>query len=90
MELLMNLEFEPLLVVLLPWVIFCVIAITAIKLVKSAKAKKGLAVCFGVLVQMFSPDPYVERTIAMVTVEKKATKKQQYKSGEKSNEETTI
>lgn len=81
----MTLELAPMLLALLPWGIFCVIAIAAMKLVKSAKTKKSLAVCFGVLVQMFSPDPYVERTIEMVTVEKKATKKQQYKSGDKSS-----
>jgi len=79
----MKFELVPMLLALLPWVIFCVIAVAAIKLVKSAKSKKSLAVCFGVFVQMFSPDPYVERTIEMVTIEKKTVKKQQYKSGDK-------
>jgi len=68
--------------VLLPWFSFCLIAFTTIKLIKGAKSRKGVAVCFGVLVQLFSPDPYVERTIEMVTVEKQAAKKQQYKSGD--------
>ncbi len=78
----MDFEFTQILVVLLPWLIFCLIAFVAIRLIKSAKSRKGAAVCFGVLVQLFSPDPYVERTIEMVTIEKKATKKQQYKSGD--------
>jgi len=78
----MDFDLTQLLLVFLPWLIFCLIAFSAIKLIKSAKSRKGVAVCFGVLVQLFSPDPYVERTIEMVTVEKKATKKQQYKSGD--------
>ena len=68
--------------VFLPWFIFFVLGIVATKLVKSANGRKGIAVAFGVLVQMFLPDPHVERTIEMITVERKAPKKQQDESGE--------
>jgi len=68
--------------IFLPWFIFLILALVAVKLVKSAKGRAGIAVSFGALVQIFSPDPYVERTIEMMTIERKAPKKQQDESGE--------
>ena len=78
----MEFHIEELLLVLLPWFIFFIFGVVATKLVKSAKSRKGAAIAFGVFVQMFSPDPYVERTIEMVTVEKVAPKKQKDASDE--------
>jgi len=57
--------------VLLPWLVFLIVGMMAAKLLSWARGRKGGAIVFGVLVQMFLPDPYVERTIAAVIVEKK-------------------
>ncbi|NQY34198.1 MAG: hypothetical protein HRT37_04350 [Alteromonadaceae bacterium] len=78
----MEFQIEQLLLVLIPWCIFFILGVVATNLVKSARARKGTAIAICVFVQMFSPDPYVERTIEMVTVEKKAPKKQQDESDE--------
>lgn len=42
-------------------------------MIKWARKRKGAAMAFGILVQMFLPDPKVEQTIEMVA-EKKETK----------------
>lgn len=63
--------------VLAPWLVFAGLSIIAIVLMKFAKKRRGVAIAFAVLVQMFSPDPLVEKTIAMVVSEKRAIKKQQ-------------
>ncbi len=39
-----------------------------------AKKQKGAALAFGILVQMFLPDPKVEHTIEMVVETKRETK----------------
>lgn len=44
---------------------------------KWAKKKKGAAMAFGMLVQMFLPDPKVEQTIEMVVESKKEDKGEQ-------------
>ena len=60
----------------LPWLVFFLMGLAAAKLLSWARGRKGGAIVFGVLVQMFLPDPYVERTIETVTVERKAMKRQ--------------
>jgi len=60
----------------LPWLIVFVLGVIASKLMTSARKRKGTAVIFGAAVQMLIPDPYAERTIEMMVVEKKQTKKQ--------------
>ena len=66
---------------LAPWLVFAVLSILAIILMKFAKKRRGIAIAFAVFVQMFSPDPLVEKTIAMVVSEKRAIKKQQAEDG---------
>lgn len=63
-------------IVLAPWLIFVLFAAVAKLLMKSAKKRRGVAFAFGVLVQMFNPDPFIERTIKTVIVEKRCEKKQ--------------
>lgn len=68
-------------IVLLPWFSFIFFALCAKKLLKYAHKRKGIAVAFGVLVQMLLPDPQVEKTIETVIVaEKKVVKRQDDKS----------
>ena len=62
-------------VVLAPWLTFVVLAIIACCLFKLARKRKGMAFAFGVLVQMFIPDPQVEQTIKTVQVDKRVVKK---------------
>lgn len=64
-------------IVLAPWLVFIVLALIAKLLISFAKRRRGVAFAFGILVQMFSPDPFVERTIETVIVEKRQEKKQQ-------------
>ena len=66
---------------LAPWIVFAVLSLLAIILMKFAKKRRGIAIAFAVFVQMFSPDPFVEKTIAMVVSEKRAIKKQQEEDG---------
>lgn len=68
--------YRELLIVLSPWLIFITLALLAKFLIKSAKKRNGAAVAFGVMAQMFLPDPQVEKTIETVVVEKKMIKKQ--------------
>jgi hypothetical protein len=76
-------EFYPgLLWAFLPWIIVFILSIIASKLMKSAKKRRGTAVALGALVQMLTPDPYVERTIEMMVVERKQTKRQDEDMGE--------
>ncbi len=64
-------------IALAPWLVFIVFALIAKLLISFAKKRRGVAFAFGILVQMFSPDPFVERTIETVIVEKRQEKKQQ-------------
>ena len=56
---------------LLPWLILVISVLVFFKLIGWAKKKKTSAMVFGALVQMFMPDPYVERTIKVVQEDKK-------------------
>ncbi len=66
--------------VLAPWLAFIILAIIACWLLKLAKKRKGIAIAFGIFVQMFSPDPMVEQTIKMAQVDKRIVK-QKVKQG---------
>jgi len=61
--------------------IFTVLWVFA-KLFSWAKNRKSGALAFGILVQMFIPDPYTERTVEIVQQDKKETKKQQDENGQ--------
>ncbi len=61
-------------IVFAPWLTFVVLAIIACCLFKLARKRKGIAFAFGVLVQMFIPDPQVEQTIKTVQVDKRIVK----------------
>jgi len=69
--------------ILAPWLFFVVFAIIACWLIKFARKRKGIAIAFGIFVQMFAPDPLVEQTIKMVQVDKRVVtqKKKQNQSG---------
>lgn len=64
-------------IVLAPWLVFIVFALVAKLLINFAKKRRGVVIAFAVLVQMFSPDPFVEKTIETVMVAKRPEKKQQ-------------
>lgn len=77
-------EFYPeLILVLLPWLVFSVFALLAKKLINFAKKRKGLAVAFGILVQMVLPDPQVENTIKIVVQAKRAVEEDEQNSDDK-------
>jgi len=65
----------------LPWFIAFIFGFIASKLMKSAKKRRGAAIAFGALVQMFTPDPYAERNIEMMVIEKRQEKKQEEDMG---------
>ena len=69
------------------WFFFVFIGLICVKLFSWAKNKKTGALVFGVLVQMFSPDPFVERTVKVVQEDKKQTNKQQDENGDPDNKE---
>ncbi len=62
-------------IVLAPWLTFVVLAIIACWLIKLARKRKSLAIAFGVLVQMFMPDPQIEQTVKAVQVDKRVFKR---------------
>jgi len=64
-------------VMLAPWLVFILLAIIACWLLKVAKKRRGIAIAFGIFVQMFSPDPMVEQTIKMVQVENRIVKRKE-------------
>ncbi len=61
-------------IVFAPWLTFVVLAMIACCLLKLARKRRGIAFAFGVLVQMFIPDPQVEQTIKTVQVDKRIVK----------------
>jgi hypothetical protein len=73
---------------LAPWFIFAGFSLFAVILMKFAKKRRGIA--FAVLVQMFSPDPLVEKTIATVVSDKRSIKKQQAEDDGKNKDKTLI
>jgi len=75
---------------LAPWFVFAGCSFFAVILMKFAKKRRGIAIAFAVFVQMFSPDPLVEKTIATVVSEKRAIKKQQAEDGGKNKNKALI
>jgi hypothetical protein len=69
------------------WIILAIVILIFIKLVSWAKQKKTGALALGIFIQMFTPDPYAERTIKVVQEDKKETKKQQDENGDKPNDD---
>lgn len=64
-------------IALAPWLVFIVFALLAKVLIGFAKKRRGIAIAFGVFVQMFSPDPFVERTVETFIAEKRQERKQE-------------
>ena len=81
----MEYQFE-LIMFFLPWLIFSVfgfIVVMSSKVLLSwAKHRKTGAIIFGALVQMFTPDPYVQRTIETMVIEQKIVKKHYNENGQ--------
>ena len=67
------------------WIVLGFIVFILMKLVSWAKQKKTGVLALGIFIQMFTPDPYVERTVKVVQEDKKATKKQQDENGDRPN-----
>lgn len=63
-------------ILLLPWAVFLGLAIVFAKLVTWAKKRKSGAIALGVVIQMFLPDPQVQKTISHVVEAKQEVKKQ--------------
>ncbi len=63
-------------IALAPWLVFVLCALIAKFLMHFAKKRRGIAIVFGIFVQMFMPDPFVERTIETFIVEKRPLQKQ--------------
>ena len=64
------------------WLFFLVLMFIFNKLFLWAKNKKTGALVFGILTQMFMPDPYVERTVQVVQEDKKESKQAEDDSGD--------
>jgi hypothetical protein len=70
------------LLVLAPWVFFVILTTVFIRLYSWAKQKKVAAIALMAMVQMFSPDPYAERTIEIVQQDKKSGELKQQEDGD--------
>jgi len=57
----------------LPWIIFLLVIRLFVSLISGARKQKSGVIIVATILQMFMPDPYVERTIKVVQVQ---TKKQ--------------
>ena len=65
------------LAVVWPWLLFVVFILLCIKLVSWARQRRTSAIAFGVVVQMFIPDPKAQITIEAIAERKQQVKKQQ-------------
>lgn len=70
---------------LLPWTAFIGIACLFHLLINWAKKRKTSAIALGVMIQMFLPDPNVQKTIETIVEVKQEVKKQQDDSNSKDN-----
>ncbi len=70
-------------IVLAPWLVFVTLAMIACWLVKLARKRKAIALAFGVLVQMFTPDPLVEQTVKNVKVQQRQVQQKARQDGAK-------
>ena len=85
----MNLLIE-IFKVVMPWFVFLVFVLLCIKMTDWARHRKAGAIAFGLLVQIFLPDPKAETTIEAVVERKQEVKKQQSGDKEpKDNEDVT-
>ena len=64
-----------------PWLLFVVFILLCIKLVSWARQRRTSAIAFGVVVQMFIPDPKAQITIEAIAERKQQVKKQQDENG---------
>lgn len=69
--------YQEVLLAFSPWGVFIIFALLAKKLLNSANKRRGMAVAFGVLVQMFLPDPQIQKTIETVIIQKQVVGKKQ-------------
>lgn len=70
------------LAVVMPWMFFVLFILLCAKLVSWARQRRTSAITFGVLVQMFIPDPKAQITIEAVAERKQEVKKQQDENGD--------
>lgn len=61
---------------MMPWLVFLVFVLSCIKMTGWAKKRKTAAIAFGLVVQMFLPDPKAQVTIESVVERKQEVKKQ--------------
>lgn len=64
---------------LLVWLGFFLIIAFFVVMYHWAKKRKGIALAFGIFVQIFLPDPKVEHTIACISKEQKSCEQQGHK-----------
>jgi hypothetical protein len=72
----MNILIE-IITLVMPWFVFLVFVLFCLKMTDWARKRKAGAIAFGLLVQMFLPDPKVQVTIESVVERKQEVKKQQ-------------
>lgn len=65
-----------------PLIIFLLFILSSLKLVTWARQRKGLALAFGIFVQMLLPDPKAQQTIEAIAQRKDEVKKQQDENAE--------
>ncbi len=72
-----------LLLKLSPVLILIVTGFLGVVLFKSAKKRKGVAMAFGMMAQMFLPDPQVEKTIETIISAKRNVNEQEDQKDDK-------
>ncbi|MFT2092948.1 hypothetical protein [Paraglaciecola sp. 2405UD69-4] len=60
-----------------PWLLFLVFILFFLKMITWARNRKAAAIAFGLLVQMYLPDPKAQITIEAVAERKQEVKKAQ-------------
>lgn len=68
--------------VLMPWFCFIAFVYLCTKMTGWAKNRKAGAIAFGLMIQMFLPDPKAQITIEAVVERKQEIKKQQDENGD--------
>ncbi|NQZ11669.1 MAG: hypothetical protein HRT35_31345 [Algicola sp.] len=59
----------------LPWLLFAAALVLMLKLIYWARQRKSAVIALGILIQMFLPDPNVEKTIKHVLACKQQIRK---------------
>ena len=75
---------------LVPYLLLVLLLIIFKRLFLWAKNRKTGAYLFGVLTQMFMPDPFVERTIEVVQEDKKKAREEEDENGEPIDKQSII